>query len=302
MTAGIAYSEDSGTDERGIRDGTAAGLLIGILVCLVVLVTTYGVLIRTGWGQRLDVQAYFGRVAVARHYQPFNQTILDAVSKGTVLLMAVVIIGIGYLRRSLLVAVVTVLAWGGAVVGAEVFKATLSRPNLVPEILIDPTSKFLDNTYPSGHTTITTAFGLALVLLAPVRWRPWVGVGAGVLSAAYAGAVLFAGWHRPSDAIGAIAWCGFTMSIAAVLALWWRGKAQPAVPYPRRAVAASAFLAVALAAISWLVALNTSDELPDADIAFLWMTVAIVTCSFSVTAWFSWQLRSVDWVDPELSA
>jgi hypothetical protein len=140
------------------------------------------------------------------------------------------------------------------------------------------------------------------VLLAPVRWRPWVGVAAGVFSAAYAGAVLFAGWHRPSDAIGAIAWSGFTLSIAAVLALWWRGRSQPVTAYPRRAVAASAVLAVLLAAISWLVALNASDELPDADIAFLWMTVAIVTCSFTVTAWFSWQLRSVDWVGQEPSA
>ncbi|MEI8083132.1 MAG: phosphatase PAP2 family protein [Actinomycetes bacterium] len=285
----------AGSDQR-TRDRAVAGLLIGILVCLLVLVAVYGVLIRTGWGQRLDVEAYFGRVAVARDYQPFNTTILDAVTKVTVVVLALVIVAIGYLRRAMVVAIITVLAWGGAIVGTEVFKIALARPNLVPEIFVDPASKFLDNTYPSGHATITTALGLALVLLAPVRWRPWVAVAAGALSAAYAGAVLFAGWHRPSDAVGAIAWSGLCLAIAAVLSLWLRGKTRAPTAYQWRAVAASAILAVVLLFVSWVVALTTSDPLPDADIEFLWMTVVIVACSFTITAWFSWQLRSIDWV------
>src|SRR6202044_1267063 len=50
---------------------------------------------------------------------------------------------------------------------------------------------------------------LSLLLVSSSRWRPWLAVAAGCMTATFATGVLFAGWHRPSDALGALAWSGF---------------------------------------------------------------------------------------------
>jgi membrane-associated phospholipid phosphatase len=277
------------------------GLLIGTAVALLTLTVAYGVLIRTGWGQQFDNDAYFGRDDVPRHYELLNQTVLDLVTKTSIAFIVIILVGIGYLRRCVAVALIAVAAWGCAMVGAELFKRVLPRPDLVQDPSTGTPPGFLDNTFPSGHTTVTTALGLALVLLVPARWRPWTALGAGILSATYAEGVLFAGWHRPSDAIGGIAWSTACLSIAALICVRWRGTAVERVNYPWRAAACSVVLAVAVPAAAWLTALHSDNELPDTDAPFMWLTTAIAGCAFLATAWFGWQLRSVDW-GPELGS
>jgi hypothetical protein len=155
--------------------------------------------------------------------------------------------------------------------------------------------QFQRDTYPSGHATIGTSLVIALLLVSPARWRPWLAVLAGFMSASFATGVLFAGWHRPSDALGGIAWSGFCMSMAAVAAVILRGREIPRSELARGALLSSAAVAVLVFAIAWLSAANASDEYPNADAPFLILTLLIVAGSFSVCAWLGWQLQTLDW-------
>ena len=85
----------------------------------------------------------------------------------------------------------------GSVTITEVLKLfLLERPPLVPSFIFD-------NSYPSGHTTVGMSVAVAAMLVVPRRLLIPTAVGAGLFGSAFGVAVVAAGWHRPSDAVGA---------------------------------------------------------------------------------------------------
>jgi membrane-associated phospholipid phosphatase len=222
----------------------------------------------------------------------YDDGILGAVSKATLILAGLAIFVIGLIRRSLAVAILAVVGYGSAVVGAEVFKHTLPWHPLVPADASLP-GMLHRETYPSGHTTIGVSIAVAFVLVSSARWRPWLAMLAGFVSASFATSVVFAGWHRPSDALGGILWSGFCLSLAAAWAVVLRG--HPIRPLKRGAkvLIGNALLAIVVAVIAWMAA-GTRTEYHGADLPFLTLTLLIITGSFSLTAWFAWELRHVD--------
>ena len=56
--------------------------------------------------------------------------------------------------------------------------------------------------YPSGHTTAVMSFALALVIVAPPRWRPLAAAAGGLLTVGTVYSILILGSHYPSDVIG----------------------------------------------------------------------------------------------------
>lgn len=118
------------------------------------------------------------------------------------------------------------------------------------------------------------------------------------MSSTFATGVLFAGWHRPSDAIGALAWSGLCMSVAAACATRLRGRPKPATGDLARAVFASLALAIVVVAGTWLIAAAGAPEYSQADQPFFVLTALMIVSAFSLIAWYAWQLRAVDWVGP----
>ncbi|HEY5778088.1 MAG TPA: phosphatase PAP2 family protein [Terrimicrobiaceae bacterium] len=272
-------------------------LLLGAIVCAVLLSVGYLALVNTTWGQAVDNAGYFGRHIVARAVIEYDNHILGAVSIATLALAVAIILLIGAIRRCLLGALIVAAGFTCAVVGAELLKRTLPWHALVPtdaHLTID----LQRETYPSGHTTIGTSLAIALILVISARWRPWVAVVAGFVSASFATGVLFAGWHRPSDALGGIVWSGLCMSMAAVAAVTLLGHAIRPIEDARRALIGSAVLAAFVAASTWFAAVAAPDAYPDADAPFLILSLLIILGSFLMTAWFGWQLRSLDWQQP----
>jgi membrane-associated phospholipid phosphatase len=107
------------------------------------------------------------------------------------------------------------VAAGVSVIGTDVLrKAILTRPALVHSDLVAAV-----NTFPSGHTAAAISCAFALVVVSPPAWRGISAVVAGSYAWFTAAAVQTAGWHRPSDAIGA-ALLGFAVValLAAVVA------------------------------------------------------------------------------------
>jgi membrane-associated phospholipid phosphatase len=269
-------------------------LLLGTLVCGVLLIVCHFVLVSTSWGHQLDDDAYFGRGALSRKVIRLDSDVLDLITKAELFFAAVVLLLIAAVRRCTFVGMVAVVGFGCAVVGAEVLKDTLPWRALVPNDSLFERG-FQTGTYPSGHATIGTALALSLLLVSSSRWRPWLAVAAGCVSSIFATGVLFAGWHRPSDALGALAWSGLCMNLAAVLAVRTQGRPRPAIAHPVRAVFGSLGSGIVVVAASWLLAAAAAPEYPHGDRSFFLLTALIIAGAFSLTAWYGWQLRAVDW-------
>lgn len=269
-------------------------LLFGALLSAALLIAGYLVVVSTSWGHQLDDDAYFGRKALSRKVIVLDSKLLDHVGKAVLLLAAVILLVIATVRRCAFVGVIAVIGFGCAVIGAEILKHSLPWRPLVPDDhLLRSNLRF--ETYPSGHATIGTSLALGLLLVSPSRWRPWLAVAAGCLSATFATGVLFAGWHRPSDALGALAWSGLCMTVAAVFAVRLRGRPRPAIAHPRRAAFTSVALGILVAVGTWTFGAAEAPEYPFGDLPFFVLTGLIIASAFTMIAWYGWELRAIDW-------
>jgi membrane-associated phospholipid phosphatase len=269
-------------------------LLLGAMISAVLLVVGYVTVVSTSRGHQLDDDAYFGRKALSRKVVNLDSRLLDHVTKAMLLVAAVILLVIAAARRCTLVGVIAVVGFGCAVIGAEVFKHSLPWRALVPDDSLLERDLRMES-YPSGHATIGTSLALSLLLVSPSRWRPWLAVAAGCMSATFATGVLFAGWHRPSDALGALAWSGFCMTVAAAVAVRLRGRPRPVIAHPGRALFSSLVLGVLVAGGTWLIAGVAAPEYPFGDLPFFVLTGLIIAGAFSLLAWYGWELRAIDW-------
>ena len=179
-------------------------------------------------------------------------------------------------------------------VGAVVLKRVLPWHALVPnDAMFD--SGFQTNTYPSGHTTVVTSLALSLLLVSPSRWRPWLAIAGGCISATVATGVLFVGAHRPSDALGALAWSGLCMNVAAAFVVRLQGRHRPGYAFPNRAAFDRIAFGILVVAAIWLFSATAAPAYPLTGPPFFLLTVFIIAGAFTLIAWYGWQLRAVDW-------
>jgi len=256
--------------------------------------------VSTAWGHQLDDEGYFGRDALSRRLIRLDGHLLDFVSVAALLVAAAILLAVAAARRCILIGMIAVWAFGSAVLGAEVLKRSLPWHALVPDDALLQ-RRFQTDTYPSGHATIGTSFALSLLLVSSSRWRPWLAVAGGSLSATFATSVSFAGWHRPSDALGALAWSGLCLTLAAALAVRLQGRPRPEIVNPRHAVLGSTVLTIVILAATWWVAAEAAPGYPYGDLPFFVFTGLTIAGAFTLTTWFAWQLRAIDWpADPSL--
>ncbi len=171
--------------------GTAA-------LAFVVFLGIYALAVQTHVGQHLDVAAYAGGEQAPARAQQAAGRLLRTVSVGG-LAIAILLLGtVAALRRRPSLVAVPAAVIGATMIAVEIFKHVLfSRPHLLGGEAFD------FNTYPSGHTATAISVGLAAVLVAPPRLRSAAAVLAFAGAAGFGVFVVTAGWHLPSDAIGA---------------------------------------------------------------------------------------------------
>ncbi|HEY5741307.1 MAG TPA: phosphatase PAP2 family protein [Terrimicrobiaceae bacterium] len=269
-------------------------LFKGVIICATLLAGGYLLLVNTAWGHLIDNAAFFGQPGMASWVIAYDHSILGAVNSVTLALAGLSILIIGVIRRTPLAAIITVIGFACAVSSAEFLKHILPWHALVPgdtklEI------QFQRETYPSGHTTIGTSFAIALIFISSARWRPWLAVLAGFMSASFATAVVFSGWHRPSDALGGIFLSGLCMSTAAAVTLILRGYETRSARRGLQPLICSGLLGTAVVAVAWLAAARGRHGHPEAGAPFFIFTLLIIAAAFTLCAWLGWQLRSLDW-------
>lgn len=117
----------------------------------------------------------------------------------------------------------------GAVIATSILTTEVLKKLVLPRPPLDPDapSWLLANIYPSGHTTIAMATAVAFVLVVPYRMRGPAALVGGFYAAGLAAATLEAGWHRTSDAVGAV-FLVLAMALwACGVLVWWRGAGHP---------------------------------------------------------------------------
>lgn len=301
----VAHAQSPTADKTGPSvdspDQVGRRLLIGATVLLAILVVGYLLLVCTAWGHNLDNEAYFGRDVDGRAIVRGEGDFLGHVTAGVLAASLLLLVLIGVIRR---VVVVGLIAAAGAVVavaGAEAWKHLLPWEHLISTDYSLPRG-LQEETYPSGHTTIGTSLALALLILIPHVWRWWASVAAVFMILLFGLGVVFAGWHRPADAVGGVCWGGLVMSVAALFALRWRADPDTAEGANRRAsdhLKLSIVLSMTLGIVTYTLVVAAAmfgpSGLPDADRAFLLGAFLIVASAVTVPSWFGNVLANVRW-------
>lgn len=182
------------------------------LLGLAALPLTYVLFVLTIPGQFLDDAADLSSVSEARVVRMLDKRILDVVGLDVFLAAAVIVAVIAIIRRQWVAGIVVTVGYLAAIASAEALKAFLPRPVLATAAEDLMGAKGGLDTFPSGHATFVTALALAMILLVPLGARLTVAIISIVVVLLVTGALVTAGWHRPSDVVAgvglALAWMG----------------------------------------------------------------------------------------------
>jgi membrane-associated phospholipid phosphatase len=217
-------SNPSGRQPHGeeARARQRAGWLVVLAVLAIAAAgACYVLFVRTSTGQRFDNAALLGSYQQYSVTRAEDNAALQRITADSFAVVLAIIVGIGVLRRRVLLGLAAAFTAGITVVGADVLKHyVLSRPALTSTDYATT-----GNSFPSGHTATAVACALALMLVSAPRWRGLVAVIAGFYAWGVAAQVQTAGWHRPSDAIGAALLAGAVVALVGAAFLVWRPTA-----------------------------------------------------------------------------
>jgi membrane-associated phospholipid phosphatase len=270
---------------RGARlsiNRTKTGALWALaIVCVGALAITYLLFVRTYHGQKLDQGAFDGHALANGHARSAADHLLTTISVASLAFALVVLMAQAAVRKRVALSLVAAAVIVGAVVTTEILKHwVLSRPDLVATTLFR-------NTFPSGHATVAFSVGVAATLVVPPRLRRWTAA----LAVLYAGgigvAVIAAGWHRPSDVVGAFL---VTMTWGAGVVAFAAGRDERAYlrteqSWPDGTLALRYLLAgIALAALGFLAAVAVAFASETGRIGWTIVDAAFLGASAGVVA------------------
>ncbi|GGO95433.1 phosphatase PAP2 family protein [Actinomyces gaoshouyii] len=177
----------------------AKGLALAV-ACFTGLVVLWWAFVDTLPGQFLEAAALAGSEIGSHRVDGHARVVLSAISMPAAVLLVVVILLVGLLRRSHRRASWAIIAVIGASASAQILKHwILFRPDHGITARWDNA-----NTLPSGHTTMAASAAVALILLVDARWRvpaAWLGA---AMTVAMGYSTLVRQWHRPADVVAAV--------------------------------------------------------------------------------------------------
>jgi len=277
---------EAGTESDLRRLGrNAAWTSAGSAVALALL---WAVFVEAGWGQSVDDMVLESRrvtdlTAIAR-----NASSLGLITNSSLALGCLALLVVGLVRRRALLGVAAACVVGAATVTTEVLKKlVIDRPALIHE-----SAGISGNSFPSGHTTISTALALAVLLVVPVRWRKVAGVVGALWITFQATGVVATGWHRPSDAVAGYAvslgWAAF-----AVAALARLGRAERATEGDEDPRSAWALILFALLMVGLVTSVLVGGASPFnlGGLSFVLVSALIDALGIGIVVGFLWLVR-----------
>jgi hypothetical protein len=193
-------------------------LVVAATISALLAVAVYVLLVHTVLGQRFDNAALRGSQQQLSTGRIDDTFFLRRITADSFAVVLAILVAIGVARRRPRLGLGVALAAATAVVTTDLLrKVILDRPFLVASDAVNSA-----NTFPSGHTAAAIACALALVVVSAPAWRGLSAVLAGSYAWVTAAAVQTAGWHRPSDAIGAALLTFAAVAVVAAVVAAWR--------------------------------------------------------------------------------
>ena len=168
-----------------------------------------------GPGQTLDNEGLAALVNANDGWlRELNWRLVDFGDPPTVAAITLALAALALVRGRPRVAVAVVALIAATSISGEVLKVLLAHPRF-PPIFDYPVGP---EALPSGHATAAMSLALAGVLAAPRRARPFAALLGLLLALGVGAAVIFVGWHFPSDVIaGYLLATGWALGLTAAL-------------------------------------------------------------------------------------
>lgn len=177
----------------------------------VLLVVVYLVFAKTDRGQLLDDAAFKGRKTLNPQQIKDADELLRTIDISSVALIGAAIVTVAIVRKRPQRAWAAATVIIGANVTTQILKGILDGPSLHE---VTDAGK---NYFPSGHATVAMSLAMAAAIVASRRTRGTVALVGSIYAAIVGVSTLSAGWHRPSDAVGAFlvvtAWAAAVLAI-----------------------------------------------------------------------------------------
>lgn len=213
MASGPLPVSDTSPLERRVR-----WLLLLALAGAVLFTLLYVVAVHSAWGQEAGNAALAG----AEH-RPSDAIYRSGELLDTVSVIGLAVVGgalclVGLARAGLRLAMAAGLVILGANVATQLLKTWLLERPAIEGVGND---YGWGNSFPSGHATVAMSLVVAAALVLPARSRVIGVVPLGLYAIAIGLATVTAGWHRPSDVVGAMLLVTTLGAIAALALLRW---------------------------------------------------------------------------------
>jgi membrane-associated phospholipid phosphatase len=249
---------------------------------------------QTAAGARLDATVLAGFTGLSgSRVGPLGSAAAELAGPIPFAALSLVLVAIALARRRPRHALVVVVVLAGANVTTQLLKQLVTAPRPAEA----PPGVPLETAWPSGHTTAAMALALCLVLVVPARWRPLAAAAGGIYAVGEGYGVLVAGWHYPSDVVGAfgIATAWLALSVAALRIGTGRvADRRPRGPSVLAPAAVAALSGAALAAGIMLMRPARTLEYAQAHEAFVPAAVALGAAGLALAAATAAALQSIE--------
>ena len=266
--------------------------LLGLAgACAILLLVLYLLAVHTEWGQRAGNAAIVGRFNQPPALIDGSVDLLETISIISLALVGGTFCLVGLIRGGWPLGI----GMGVMILGANLTTQILKRMIFTRPVITGQGDLLgAGNSLPSGHTTVAMTIAVAALLASPPRYRLWLGGITGIYAGLVGAATVSAGWHRPSDVIGAtfvaVGW-GALVSVALIvlrertpiraatnsrLAHWREHRLREAM------MVSAGVMVVTLAALTMLVISRSWDDL--ADLQFTGAFVTGVLAGLAATA------------------
>lgn len=171
--------------------------VVAVLACALLVLVIYEYFVRSDSGQRIEFVMFH---AAQERHQALEER---GFSWGWLLNLSIAVpalffVIITLVRQRFIAAGIAVAAFIGANITTQLLKNVwLERPDL------DNGIYWLENSLPSGHTTLAAGAAVAVFLVSAPRQRPFMGFLVAFFATAVGAFTFIETWHRPADIISA---------------------------------------------------------------------------------------------------
>ena len=203
-------------EHRGTRRGRGSAwrplaLAFGAVLGTLGTLWVYHYFVRTVQGQTLDALALAQAWKMGGgRLDKVTSAILDNLPAASLILAAIIVGLVAFIGKRWAPALWAVITAVAANLATQLLKnSVFERPDLGVDSPVN-------NSLPSGHTTLAASAAAAVTLAVPPRWRPLAAALGGTFAFVSGASTVVNLWHRPADVVAALLVVGTVSALTAI--------------------------------------------------------------------------------------